>query len=53
MSFDELVGAPRIRIAHAPYSLVRALTFVGLKLPIPFIDALAIDSLSALELASR
>ena len=45
MSFDELVRlliAPsRIRIAHAPYSLARALTVVGLKLPVPLIDAMA------------
>ena len=51
MSFDELVrllnGMTRIRIVHVPYSLARALTFVGLKLPAPLIDTMVHNSLSA------
>lgn len=51
MSFDDLVrllnGTARVRIAHVPYFIARALSFVGLKLPAALIETMVHDSLSA------
>lgn len=50
MSFDDLVrllnGTARIRIAHFPHFIARALSFVGLKLPDALIETMIHDSVS-------
>lgn len=51
MSFDDLVrllnGTNRIRIAHVPPFIARALSFAGLKLSAPLIETMVHDSVSA------